>query len=132
MPVAAASLADVFRGQPHPPIAAGLGDHRLEQAAIGLFRVAAPAELGLSLSQPRGERVAHSLEIRDVEHPRPADCSHRPFDPMSGIGRREQLAQPPLKQPDLGPEIVARSALGESIRRSIAKQSIKGLGPRRR
>jgi hypothetical protein len=130
--VAATSLAEVLRGQPHPPIAARLGDHRLEQAAIGLLRISAPAELGLSLSQPGCERVAHSLEIRDVEHPRPADRSHRPFDPRSGEGRREQLAQPPLKQPDLGPQIMAHTALGESIRRSIAKQGVKGLGPRRR
>ncbi len=67
----------------------GLGDHRLEQAAVRLLDLAAPAQLGLSLAQPRGERVAHPLQLGDPEHPRPADRADRSSrSPAGGRPRR--------------------------------------------
>jgi hypothetical protein len=101
MPVPTAGLADVLVGHPHPPVALGLGGHRLDQAAILLLDPAPATKLGLRLAEPDGERVAHPLQLGDPEHPRPADRAHRPLHPLAREGGGEQLAQPLLQQGDL-------------------------------
>jgi hypothetical protein len=50
MPVLAGTLADVLGRHADPPVALGLGDHRLEQAAIGLLELALAGELGFRVS----------------------------------------------------------------------------------
>ena len=112
MPVSAARLADVLVGHPNPPVALGLGDHRLDQAAIVLLDLSPAVELGLRLAEPGGERVADPLQLGDPQHPRPPDRANRPVDPLTGEGGGEQLAESLLQQGDLPAETLAGGTLG--------------------
>jgi len=92
-------------------MALGLGDHRLDQASVGLLLLAAASQLGLGLAQAEGERVADALELAGVEHPRPTDGADVPLDSLAREGRGEQLAQPLLEGGDLAAQVVARAAV---------------------
>ena len=111
MPVAAAGLADILVGDPHPRIQLGLDDHRLEHAAVGLLDIGATGDLRLRLAETERERVAHPLQLRDVEHPRAADGADPPLDPLPGERRGEHLAEAQLKPGDLGSQVVADAPL---------------------
>jgi hypothetical protein len=95
-------------------VALGGGDHRLEGAAVGLLDVRPAAELGPGVAQPQRERVADTLELAGVEHPRAADRADAPVDALPREGRGERLAQLALELPDLPAQLVAREPLGLS------------------
>ena len=63
MPVLAAAVADVLVRDDHPAVPVGVGDHPLDQAAIGLLDVRLAPELDLGVAQPQREGVAHALEL---------------------------------------------------------------------
>jgi hypothetical protein len=48
--MAALRLAEILVGDAHPAVTLGLGDHRLDQAAVGLLDLAASPKLLLSLA----------------------------------------------------------------------------------
>ncbi len=111
----AAGLADVIVGDSDPPVAVGLGGHRLDHAAILLLDLAPAAELGLRLAEPGSERVAHPLQLGDPEHPGPANRPDRPLHSLAREGGGEQLAEPLLQQGDLPAKILAGTTLGEDV-----------------
>jgi hypothetical protein len=113
--VLARTLADVLGGDPDPPIAIGLGDHRLEQSPVRLLDLTAATELLLSLAQPHGEAVANALELRHAQDAWAAHRRHAPLDPRAREGRREQLTQSLLEQRNLPTELVTHPAIGERI-----------------
>lgn len=125
--MAAAGLADVLAGDPDPAVAIRLSDHRLEQAPVRLLDLAASLELGLSLAQPHGERVADPLELGYTEHPGAAHGAHPPLESLAGEGGGEELAEPPLERGDLPPEVVADPPLGGRVdlRAGSGKESIE-------
>ena len=110
MPVAAPALAHVLVGDPHPAIALRIGDHRFEDAPVGLLDVDAGGEFRLCLAQAKGQRVPNPLQLLDAEHARAADCAHSPVDPLPGKRGGEHLAEAKLQAPDLGPEVLANAA----------------------
>lgn len=129
MPVPATGFPDVLVGHPDPPVTVGLGDHRLDQAAILLLDLAAATELRPCLVQPCGERVAHPLQVGYPEHPRPADSADRPLDPLAREGGREKLAELLLQQGDLPAEVLTGRALGERVdlSRANAECHLQGI-----
>jgi hypothetical protein len=103
-------------------VALRLGDHRLDQAAVGLLDLSAATELGLGLAQAEDEGVTNPLELAGIEDPRAADGPHAPLDPVAGEGRREELAEPALEDRDLPAEVVACEPLRrDRDRRSTAR-----------
>ena len=99
MPVLAGALADVLGGDPDPVVALGLGDHRLEQPAVGLLDL---ARADPARPAPRGVATASASRTRsssaDAQHPRAAHGGHAPLDPGARERGGEQLAQSLLEQ----------------------------------
>jgi hypothetical protein len=110
--VLAPGVADVLAGDDHPAVALGGGDHRLENAAVGLLDVGLTRELGTGVAEPQRQGVANPLELAGAQHPRPADGADTPLDPAPRKGRGEGLAQLALEPADLTPEVVAGEPLG--------------------
>jgi hypothetical protein len=106
------SLPDVLGGDPDPAVAIRLRDHRLEQPAIRLLRLAPPPKLGLRLTQPHGEPIANPLKLGDAEDPRAPHRRYAPFDPRPWKRRREQLAEALFEQCDLPAELLPHPSLG--------------------
>lgn len=113
--MAAAGLADVLVGDPHPAEALRLGDHALEQLAVSLLDVDAGGQLGLGVAQAQRERVAHPLQLGDPEDPgAPGRCDPE-LDPLTRIGGREKLPEPQLEPGDLAAQVLAGAPLGAAI-----------------
>ena len=109
-----------------PSWRSGVGDHRLEQAAVGLLDLGPPPQLGLSVRSARRERVAHPLQLADAEHPRPADGAHAPTRcPAGGRPRRRarRAAAPGGRSGGEGRRGLARSG---ATSRLVAKQRRPG------
>jgi hypothetical protein len=115
----ARALPDVLGGDPHPVVALGLGDHRLEQSAVGLLDLAAPTQLHLGVAQPDRERVADAFELRHAEHSRTTHSGYSPLDPGAREGRGEQLAQSLLEQRYLAAKLMAGQPIGGGIGESL-------------
>src|SRR5215211_1575384 len=127
VPVLARRLPDVLGGDPYPAIALRRGDHRLEQAAVGLLDLALASQFGLSLAQPDGKAVANPLEFADPEHARTANGRHAPLDARPREGRGEELGEPLLEQCDLPPELIPGSPLDGGIGASLERDAIEAL-----
>jgi hypothetical protein len=87
--------------------------HLLEELAVSLLDPTPARNLGLGGAKPRGERVAHALEVGDAENPGAAAHANPPLDPLPGKSGCEQLTEMPLEQRDLAPKLGANSAVGE-------------------
>jgi len=85
--VLAVAIADVVVRDLNPPVAVGLGDHALDEAAVLLFDIGAPRQLGLSLANPDQESVADSLQLGGIQDSRAADGADLPLDALAGEGR---------------------------------------------
>jgi hypothetical protein len=112
-------------------VLARFGDHRLEQAAIRLLRLASPAQLGLSLSEPHRETVSDALQLGHAEHSRATHGGHAPVDPLPGKRRGEQLAELALEGADLAPKLDPNAPLRELVRPLVAKERVQCPGRRR-
>jgi len=105
--VAAAGLADVGAADPHPAVILRGGKHRGEQFAVGLLDEGALGESAARLGDAGRERVAHLLQLAEVEHPRltggrdPVGDAHPP-EPL-GDERAQLTLQPPHLPPQLRP-----------------------------
>ena len=110
-------LADVLVGDDHPAVALGLGDHRLEQAAVGLLDVGAAAELGPGVAQAqRRARRGPARARRSPSTRGPPTRADAPLDPAAREGRGEQLAELALERARSG----AAGRRGRAARRSAA------------
>jgi hypothetical protein len=111
----------------------GLGDHRLEQAAVGLLDPSPPVKLGLGIAKPDRERVPNPLELGGSEQARPPDRADAPVDPLAREGRGEKLTQPLLERGDLTAKVVARPSLHHRAGIAVDERSIQqSARPRRR
>jgi hypothetical protein len=104
----APGLADVLVREAQPAMATGLGDHRLEQAAIRLLDVGAAAELDTGVTQARGKRIAYALEIAEAEYARAAGGAHTPIEALARKGLGEDAAELGLQAGDLTAQVAAR------------------------
>lgn len=68
--MAAARLADVGAGDPHPLVLRRSGQHALEQLAVAGLELGALPQLQLGAADPGRQRVAHRLQLTEVERPR--------------------------------------------------------------
>jgi len=93
-------------------MAVGLGDHRLERAAVVLLDLAAAPELALGLLQAGCEPIADTLEVGDAEHSGAAAGGDAPLDATARERGGEELAEAALERCDLAPQLVAQLALG--------------------
>lgn len=109
--MAAAPLADVLVGHPHPAVGLRLGDHRLEQTAVGLLLLAPARQLGLGLLKAHGEGVANPLEIGGVEHAGASDGANAPLDTGPGERRCEEATQPRFESRNLTAQVGSQAAL---------------------
>ncbi len=112
MPVAAAGLAEVGAGDPHPLVLGGGGEHTLEQLAVARLQLGPAAQRPPRLRGPRGERVAHPLELGEAGDPRPRrrrGDGDIDLEPREGLG--PQPRQLPLQPPDLAPQLGAGEPL---------------------
>ncbi len=69
MPVAAARLAEVGAGDPHPLEVARRGEHPVEQLAVARLQLGALSQCRARVLDPGGEGVADGLELAEVERP---------------------------------------------------------------
>jgi len=102
--VLAAAIADVLGANPDPLVGGGVGDHALDESSVLRLDAAPPLELGAHVREPRRERVADALELRDPEQARPAGGADAPLD-LRARGRREQLRELALHPRDLRPQL---------------------------
>jgi hypothetical protein len=109
--VPALALADVLVRNPDPVVPVRVGDHLLDQEAVGLLDVRATRDLGLRLAHPDDQRVADALEIGRGEHPRPARAADAPVDPATREGGDPELPEVPLEPGDLAAKLLAYPAL---------------------
>lgn len=75
--MAAPGLPDVLVGDPDPGKALRLGDQALEQLAVALLDVAAVGQPTSDVLDAGHERIANTLQLGDVEDPRPAGRRNR-------------------------------------------------------
>ena len=84
-----------------------LGDHGLEQATICLLDLGAAGELGVHVSQARGECIAHALEISEAENTRPPGGADAPVEVLAREGLGEDAAELGLQTGDLTAKVAA-------------------------
>jgi hypothetical protein len=68
--VAAARQAEVGAADPQPTVGGRVGEHRLDELAIGLLDGIALGERAVRLGHTARELVADHLQLAQVEHPR--------------------------------------------------------------
>jgi hypothetical protein len=105
--VAAAGLTDVGTADPHPAVVLRGGKHLAQKFAVGLLDEGALGEGAARLGDAGGERVAHLLQLAEVEDARlaggrdPVRDAHPP-EPL-GDERAQLTLQPPHLPPQLRP-----------------------------
>jgi hypothetical protein len=111
VPVAATGQADVGAADTDPAVLLRVGEQVLEQGAVGALEGGALGEIAVRVGEPRGERVAHLLELPEHEHARrPGGLDPvRDDDPSQPLG--DQQPEPPLQLADLPAQLGAREAL---------------------
>jgi hypothetical protein len=101
--VAAARQTEVGAADPQPAVGGRVGDHRLDQFAVGLLDGVARGERAASFAETAGERVTNLLQLPQVKHPR----RPRGSDPVRHVDAAEPLGdqrgQLALEPPDLPP-----------------------------
>lgn len=133
MPVAAARLAQVLAGDPHPLEPRRVGEHPVQQLAVAGLELVAPLELAPGGPDPGGQRVAHGLQLAEVEG---AGAARRGGDaridsqPREGLGGdRAELA---LEPADLAAQLLARRALLAADAERACVVSLEQVGHRDR
>ncbi len=112
MPVPATGLADVFARDPNPLELGGPGDHLLEQRAVAAVEIRSLLVDLLGVGDPRGERIADSLQLAKPDHPRLASASRNlELELQAREGIREESCQLVLQAADLAPQLSACEAL---------------------
>lgn len=108
----APGLADVLAGNLHPLVVGRGGEHPLEQLAIRHLRGSPGPDLPARFGDPRGEAVAHSLQLAE---PQGAGPRGRPGNARIDSETRERLGGQPrklsLEATDLAPHLGAGAAL---------------------
>ena len=111
MPVAAAGLADIGAADPHPAVVLRGGEHLAQKFAVGLLDEGALGEGAARVGDAGGERVAHLLQLAEIEDTRltgrrdPVRDAHPP-EPLG-----DERAQLTLQPPHLTPQLAASLAL---------------------
>lgn len=122
MPVPAAGSADVVAGDPHPLELRGSGEHALEQLAVALLQVVLLAQGSAGVLDASRERVAHRLQLAEVERPTAGGeggDAGVDLDPRERLGGQRDQAV--LQPADLAPQLGARKALvAADLRRGAA------------
>jgi len=127
--VAATGQAEVGAADPQPVEAGGVGQHLLEQLAVGLLEGLALGERAARVGDAAGERVTNLLELTEVEHPRRA----RGEDPVRHDHASQSLGDQPrqltLELADLPPQLGAGQTLvdGDSFEHSPHSQILSRL-----
>jgi hypothetical protein len=110
--VAAARLADVIAGDPHPLEVGWRGDHFAQQLAVGGLDSGLLGQGQAGLGHPLGKIVAQALERTEIENPR---LGHRRRDRAVESHSAERLAEEAgqllLQMPDLTPQLVTSRQL---------------------
>jgi hypothetical protein len=105
--VAAAGQAEVGATDPHPAVGGGVGQHLIEQFAVGLLEGVAVGERAVRLGEATGERIAKLLELTQVEHSRRSRRGYpvRHDDASEPLGDEpgELTLEPPDLPSQLGP-----------------------------
>jgi hypothetical protein len=107
----------------------GVGQHLLEQLAVGLLEGLALGERAARVGDPAGERVANLLELTEVEDPRRT----RGEDPVRHEHAAEAFGDQPgelaLELADLPPQLGAGQTLvdGDSLEHSPHSQILSRL-----
>ena len=66
MPVAAARLADVGTGDPHPLVLGRRRQHLFQQLAVALRQLVAPVQRDASLRDPLGKGISDTLQLAET------------------------------------------------------------------
>jgi hypothetical protein len=111
VPVAATGQADVGAADADPAVLLRGGEQVVEQGAVGALEGGAVGERAVGVGEPRGERVAHLLELPQPEHPRRSRGLDpvRDDDPSQPLG--DQPPELPLELADLPAQLGAREPL---------------------
>src|SRR5262245_65395999 len=89
-------------------------DHALDQAPVRLLELGTPGKFRLGVAQAQGEGVADPLKLAGREHSRAADRADPPFEPGTGEGGGEELAESAVEIRYLTPQVVTGAPLGAS------------------
>lgn len=111
MPVAATREAEVGPADPQPTEAGGVGEHSPEELAVGPLEVIPLDQGAARLGDAIGERVAHLLELPQVEHPRRSRGGDAVRDDDAPETLGDQAAELPLEPGDLPAQLGAGQAL---------------------
>jgi len=112
VPVAAAGLADVGAGDPHPPVLGGRVEHAPQQLAVLGLELGLIAQGEAGGSDPVGQRVADPLQLPEAGDPGRAARRGDPGvdrDPRKGLG--DEATELALEPPDLPAQLSAGEAL---------------------
>jgi hypothetical protein len=112
MPMAAARLADIGAGDPHPLEIRRRGQHLPQQLPLSCLCFAALAKRDARLPDPRRQAVAQLLQLPQAEHPRLLrGAGDGGIDPHSREGRDEEACELVLEAADLAPQLSTGKAL---------------------
>jgi hypothetical protein len=127
--VAAARQTEVGAADPHPAIGGGVGEHVVEERAIGVLEGLALGEGALRLGDAARQLVADLLELAQVQHPRRT----RSLDPVRYLHASETLGDQPgkltLELADLPAQLGAGQTLvdRDSVEHTPHRQILSGL-----
>lgn len=110
--MAAARLADVAAGDPHPLVRDRVGKHPLQELPVAGLDQRALVERDAGLADPGGEVVTDALQLTEVEHTRLRRAGgYRAIqlDPWKGLG--EETGELLLEPTDLAPQLGAGEPL---------------------
>jgi hypothetical protein len=125
VPVAAARLADVPVGHPHPAVRGGVGQRGLHQQAVRLLGLEPLRQLAAGLGEPVRKRVAQQLELAQREQRR-RTAGHRPPRQARARPRRGAVVHELTLEPgDLAAQLAPRAGL---VRRGAGARSGGALG----
>ncbi len=112
MPVAAAGLADVGAGDPHPLVLLRRREHLLEQIAIARLQLVLATQGATRLGDAVGEGVADALQVLQPRHSRRVrGGGHLGVDGDAREGLRREAPELVLEAADLAPQLGAGEAL---------------------
>jgi hypothetical protein len=125
VPVAATRQPEVGAADPQPTEAGGVGEHLVQQLAVGPLEVVALDQGPTGVGDPVGERVADLLELTQVEQARRTRGGDPVWDddPPQTLG--DQATELPLELGDLpaqlgaGKTLVDRDSVEHSPHRGI-------------
>lgn len=120
--MAAARLPQVLARYPHPLEVRRRALHPPQQVAVAALELVAPLQFAAGAADPRGEGVAHRLQLAQPERARSAAHGGHPgLDPDPWEGLRRELAELALEPTDLAAQLLPRKSLvaTEAERRAV-------------